>query len=140
MDSPGETGFKSTLFLLAQSKTDIEIRERIFSDTFSGLVVYVDRVPLQGNRMEGILIHDEREKGKSNTLLPGRFSRQESPRSGHYFELSGGDIHRYEPKLQTFQKIKFDTYDLKLRIAKTFAAIEKKLKIGKCQSTIFKKR
>jgi hypothetical protein len=42
--------------------------------------------------------------------------------------LNHGDIHRYEPKVNTFQKIKFDTYDLKLELARTFAAIEKKLK------------
>jgi lipopolysaccharide export system permease protein len=42
--------------------------------------------------------------------------------------LRNGDIHRFEPEAHTFQKIKFNTYDLKLELAKTFAAIEKKLK------------
>jgi len=125
----GNRGFKSTLFVLAQSKTDIEIKERIFSDTFSGLVVYVDRVPIQGNRMEGILIYDDREKGQSNTIVAKQgFLLKNGPDQDIILRLRSGEIHRYDPKLHTFQKIKFDTYDLKLELPKTFAAIEKKLK------------
>lgn len=125
----GNIGFKDTLYRLAQSKADIEIKERIFNDAFSGLVVYVDRVPLQGNHMEGILIYDQREKGKSNTII-AREGFIINNRESHeiILRLRNGDIHRFEPEAHTFQRIKFDTYDLKLELAKTFAAIEKKLK------------
>jgi len=125
----GNRGFKATLYRLAQSKADIEIKERIFNDAFSGLVVYVDRVPLQGNHLEGILIYDQREKGKSNTILAKEGFIINNPESQEIIlRLRNGDIHRFEPEAHTFQKIKFDTYDLKLELAKTFAAIEKKLK------------
>ena len=125
----GNRGFKATLFLLARSKVDIDVKERIFSDAFSGLIVYVDRVPIQGSRMEGVLIYDEREKGKSNTIIAKEGFLVNNPKEQEIvLRLNSGDIHRYEPKLQTFQKIKFDTYDLKLEMAKTFLAIEKKLK------------
>ncbi len=124
----GNRGFKSTLFLIAQSKADIEIKERIFSDRFSGLVVYVDRVPIQGNRMEGILIYDEREKGKSNTIIAEEgFLINNRANQEIILRLNRGDIHRYEAH-QTFQKIKFNTYELRLELAKTFLAIERKLK------------
>jgi lipopolysaccharide export system permease protein len=125
----GNSGFKATLYQLAQSKADIEIKERIFNDAFNNLVVYVDRVPLQGNHMEGILIYDQREKGKSNTIIAkegfliNNYESQEI-----ILRLRNGDIHRFEPEAHTFQKIRFDTYDLKLELARTFAAIEKKLK------------
>ena len=125
----GNRGFKNTLYHLAQSKVDIEIKERIFNDAFSGLVVYVDRVPLQGNHMEGILIYDQREKGKSNTIIAREGFLINHPESQEIIlRLNNGDIHRLEPEAHTFQKIKFDTYDLKLELAKTFGAIEKNLK------------
>ena len=125
----GNRGFKATLYRLVQSKADIEIKERVFNDAFSGLVVYVDRVPLQGNHMEGILIYDQREKGKSNTILAKEGFIVNNPESQEIIlRLRNGDIHRFEPEAHTFQKITFDTYDLKLELAKTFAAIEKKLK------------
>jgi lipopolysaccharide export system permease protein len=79
--------------------------------------------------MEGILIYDQREKGKSNTILAKEGFIINNPESQEIIlRLRSGDIHRFEPEAQTFQKIKFDTYDLKLELAKTFAAIEKKLK------------
>jgi len=125
----GNRGFKATLYRLAQSKADIEIKERIFNDAFNNLVVYVDRVPLQGNHMEGILIYDQREKGKSSTILAKEGFIINNPESQEIIlRLRSGDIHRFEPEAHTFQRIKFDTYDLKLELAKTFAAIEKKLK------------
>jgi len=125
----GNRGFKATLYRLAQSKADIEIKERIFNDAFNNLVVYVDRVPLQGNHMEGILIYDQREKGRSSTILAKEGFIINNPESQEIIlRLRSGDIHRFEPEAHTFQKITFDTYDLKLELAKTFAAIEKKLK------------
>ena len=125
----GNSGFKATLYQLAQSKADIEIKERVFNDSFNNLVVYVDRVPLQGNHMEGILIYDQREKGKSSTIIAKEgflINNRESQEI--ILRLLNGDIQRVEPEAHTFQKIKFDTYDLKLELAKTFAAIENKIK------------
>jgi len=125
----GNRGFKATLFLIAQSRADIEIKERVFNDMFSGLVIYVDRVPIQGNRMEGILIYDDREKGKSNTIIAREGFLINNPESQEIIlRLNNGDIHRYEPRVQTFQKIKFDTYDLKLELSKALLALGKKLK------------
>jgi len=40
----------STLYLIAQSKPDLEIKERVFNDFFSGLIVYVDKVPSKVKR------------------------------------------------------------------------------------------
>ncbi len=125
----GNRGFKATLYRLAQSKADIEIKERIFNDAFNNLVVYVDRVPLQGNHMEGILIYDQREKGISSTIVAKEgflINNRESQEI--ILRLLNGDIQRSEPEAHTFQKIKFDAYDLKLELAKTFAAIENKIK------------
>jgi len=125
----GNRGFKATLFLIAQSRADIEIKERVFNDMFSGMVIYVDRVPIQGNRMEGILIYDDREKGKSNTIIAREGFLINNPESQEIIlRLNKGDIHRYEPRVQTFQKIKFDTYDLKLELSKALLALGKKLK------------
>ena len=125
----GNRGFKATLYQLARAKADIEIKERVFTNAFSGLTVYVDRVPLQGNHMEGILIYDQREKGKSHTIFAKEGFVINRPESEEIIlRLRNGDIHRVEPEARTFQRIKFSTYDLKLELAKTFAAIEKKLK------------
>ena len=125
----GNRGFMATIYLIAQSKADIEIKERVFNDVFDGLVVYVDKVPIQGKRIEGVLIYDERDKEKVNTIFAKEGFLNSDPKSREVvLRLLSGDIHRFEPKTKVYQKIRFDTYDLKLELGKTFAAMGKKLK------------
>ncbi len=125
----GNRGFRATLYRLVQSKANIEIKERVFTNAFSGLIVYVDRVPLQGNHMEGILIYDQREKGKSSTIIAKEAFVMNNPESQEIIlRLLNGDIHRFDSESRTFQKVKFAAYDLRLELAKTFEAIDKKIK------------
>jgi lipopolysaccharide export system permease protein len=119
----GNRSFLSTLYLMTQSKANIEIKERVFNDIFNGLVIYVDKVPIQGKRMEGILIHDKREKEKVNTIFAKEGFVASHPESQEVvLRLLDGDIHRFEPNTNVYQKMKFDTYDLKLELGKAFAA------------------
>jgi lipopolysaccharide export system permease protein len=125
----GNRGFKATLYLLATAKADVEIKERVFNDMFDGLVVYVDKVPIQGKRMEGVLIYDERDKSKLNTIFAREGFIVNNPKTQDIIlTLRKGDIHRYDPKTDLFQKVQFDSYDLKLEIAKAFALIWNKLR------------
>jgi lipopolysaccharide export system permease protein len=125
----GNRGFKATLYLLAKSKANIEVKERVFNDTFSNMVVYVDKVPLQGQRMEGILIYDERTKGVFNTIFAKEgFLVNNAEDQEIVLRLTDGDIHRFEPKANTFQKVNFKTYDLKMELSKALLALDKKIK------------
>jgi len=124
----GNRGFMATLYLIAQSKPDLEIKERVFNDLFNGLVVYVDKVPIQGKKMEGILIYDERDKEKISTIFAKEGFLDTNAKSQEVvLTLLSGDLHRFEPKTKVYQKMKFDTYDLKFEMGKTFASLEKKL-------------
>ena len=119
----GNRGFMATLYVIAQSKVDIEMKERVFNDVFNGLVVYVDKIPIQGEKMEGILIYDEREKGNVNTIFAREGFLASNPQSKEVtLRLLNGDIHRFESKTRVYQKMKFDIYDLRLELGKTFAA------------------
>jgi len=125
----GNRGFRTTLYKIAQSKADIEIKERVFNDQFDGLVVYVEKVPIQGEKMEGILIYDERDQGKTNTIFAREGLLSSNPKSQEVIlRLFNGDIHRFDSQADIYHKIKFDTYDLKLELAKAFTAIGRKLR------------
>jgi lipopolysaccharide export system permease protein len=125
----GNRGFVSTLYLIAQSKPDFEIKERVFNDMFNGVVVYVDKVPIQGKKMEGILIYDERNKENVNTIFAREGFLMSDPSSQEVvLKLLDGNIHRVEPKTAAYQKMRFDAYDLRIELRKSFIAIEKKLK------------
>jgi len=125
----GNLGFKSTLYQIAQSKADVEIKERVFNDIFDGLVVYVDKVPIQGKKMEGILIHDEREKERISTIFAKEGFLTNNPKSQEVIlRLFNGDIHRFEPRTNIYQKVQFNVYDLRLELAKAFTGMGKKLR------------
>ena len=124
----GNHGFISTLKLIAESKPDIEVKERVFN-SFKGLVVYVDKVPVQGKKMEGILIYDERTKENINTIFAQEGFLISDPQSqGVVIKLLNGNIHRFEPQTNAYQKIDFATYDLKMEMGKSIANIEKNLR------------
>jgi lipopolysaccharide export system permease protein len=92
-------------------------------------VVYVDKVPIQGKKMEGILIYDEREQGRSTTVFAKEGFLTNNPKSQEIIlRLLNGDIHRVEYQNNVYQKVQFQTYDIKLELARAFTAIGKKLK------------
>lgn len=125
----GNQGFISTLYLIAQSKANIEIKERVFNDMFNGLVVYVDKVPIQGRKMEGILIYDERDKERVHTIFAKEGFIVNIPETQEVIlRLLSGDIHRFETQTKVYQKMKFDTYDLRLELGRTFASWGARLK------------
>jgi lipopolysaccharide export system permease protein len=79
--------------------------------------------------MEGILIYDERDQGKTNTIFAKEGLLSSNPKSQEVIlRLFNGDIHRFDSQADVYHKIKFDTYDLKLELAKAFTAIGRKLR------------
>jgi lipopolysaccharide export system permease protein len=96
--------------------------------------------------MEGILIYDEREQGKLNTIFAKEGFLTSNPKSQEVIlRLLNGDIHRFEPQTHIYQKIQFNVYDLRLELAKTFLSLSKKLKeyemsIGELKEKIKKNR
>ncbi len=125
----GNRGFMATLTLVARSKADIEIKERVFSDISDGMVVYVDKVPIQGREMDGIMIHDEREKGTVNTIFAQQGFLLSNPKSQEVIlRLFNGDIHTFDQKTQAYRKIRFNAYDLRLDLTKTLANLGKKIR------------
>ena len=80
--------------------------------------------------MEGILIYDERDQGETEyDFCKRRIPRQQSQIPGSHVEALQ---RRYppirDPKPTFIKKFRFDTYDLKLELAKAFTAIGKRLK------------
>jgi lipopolysaccharide export system permease protein len=84
----GNRGFMATLYAIAQTKADVEIQERVFNDDFEGLVVYVDKVPIEGQKMEGLLIYDE---GQEITIFAKKHSSSMTPSPRSRFKTRQGE-------------------------------------------------
>jgi lipopolysaccharide export system permease protein len=126
----GNRGVYEVFFQMAQSKATLEIKERVFNDDFDGLILYVDKVPTYGEKLEGILIYDEREKGRYDTIFAREGFVANNPKTQEVMlKLVKGDIHRFEPNRNLFQKVQFESYDMKLELANAMKAFSgRKLK------------
>lgn len=63
----GNRGLMYTLFDIAKTKAYTALKEKTFNDSFDGVVIYVDKISPGRNRLRGIFIHSEADKGEGAT-------------------------------------------------------------------------
>jgi lipopolysaccharide export system permease protein len=113
----GSLSFKNTLYQIARSKAHIEFKPRVFDDSFSGIVFYADGMNAEGNRLEGVLIQDERDKEKSQVILSRKAEILSDPdREEIILTLQDGSIHIKDQSERFYRKIDFDYYHMRLNI------------------------
>ena len=65
----GNSLLHSGLYEIAKTRASAGIKEKVFNDDFSGLVIYVDHIEPPGNTLRGILISDTRDSSQRNTVF-----------------------------------------------------------------------
>lgn len=119
----GSRSFRDTLYEIARTKVHIDLKPRVFNDSFSGLMFYVDGMNPGGNRMEGVLIQDERDKEKRQVIFSRVAQVVSDPEKGEVILiLRNGSIHITDRKESFYRKIDFDTYHMKLNIGESLGA------------------
>ncbi|MEE9436131.1 MAG: LPS export ABC transporter permease LptF [Candidatus Adiutricales bacterium] len=101
--------YRNELLELAKVSADISIKERIFNNDFSQMVLYVNFIDLNQGWMRDIFIRDSRDTEMDNVVVAsrGRIATDKKKRI-LVFELFDGVIDRVE------ETISFKRYDLKL--------------------------
>ncbi len=60
--------FRDTLLNVLKKGITVDDKEGIFNDTVPGVVIYIDRVDTQTNKLTGILVSDDRDKDEKQTI------------------------------------------------------------------------
>lgn len=107
----GNQSFRSKVFDIARAKASAGIKERVFNDDFDGIVLYIDR--LKGEKMEGVLIYDRREKDGYTIFARGGGIISDPKTMTVTMRLRDGEIHTVGKEL-SYSKVAFSTYDLRL--------------------------
>ncbi len=116
----GSTSFRNTLYEIARTKAHVEFRPRVFNDSFSGLVFYVDGMNPRGDQMKGVLIQDERDKEKSQIIFSKAAQLVSSPEKGEVILiLRDGSIHIKDERGRFYRKIDFGYYHMRLDITES---------------------
>jgi lipopolysaccharide export system permease protein len=119
---------KIHLYNVSKQKASIGIREKVFVDYFKGLLIYAEKIPLDGAFMEGVLIADSRLTDEPNTIIAKKAYLISDPKALTVtLRLENGSTHTVDPGLQNYRKMDFAVYDVNLDIGSSLFD-EKKLK------------
>lgn len=111
----GNTSFKNLLFQITRSKASLGIKERIFNEDFQGLTIYVNKMSIEGQAMEGVMVSDQRDPKEANIIVANRGYLISNPNDLTLtLRLEKGSIHRTSKNLQSYQKLDFLSYGLNL--------------------------
>jgi lipopolysaccharide export system permease protein len=120
---------KRLLFDIARQNASIGIKEKVFYADFKGVLLYAEKIPLDGNFMEGVFVSDNRITGEPNTIIAKRATLVSDPESlSVKLSLENGSIHTVSPDLKNYRKIDFQSYDVKLDIANALAGLTEESK------------
>jgi len=120
---------KRLLFTIAQQNANIGIKEKVFNSDFKGFLFYADRIPVNKNYMEGIVISDNRIIGEQNTILAKKAFLVSDPESMTLkLKLENGSIHTVSSDLKKYRKIDFKNYDINLDLSTALANLEESSK------------
>ena len=125
----GNKSFKDLIFQIAESKADLGVKERIFSEPFDNVVFYVNSFSTQERLMKDVFVVDKRDRGIVNTIIAkeGRiFSRPEKKLITLHF--MNGTIFMVGKDLESARTIKFNTYDLNIGLKDIMAAVASRKK------------
>jgi lipopolysaccharide export system permease protein len=112
----GNHNFENLVFQTAQSKTELALRERVFMDSFSGLVIYINRLPGDG-QMQDVFIVDERDPGRVYTVVAKRGKLYPASQGKVTVRLFDGTLHTVGIGLKSAQTAQFDSYDVTMEAA-----------------------
>ena len=120
---------KRVLFELATQNASIGIKEKVFNADFKGLLLYADKIPADGEYMEGVLISDNRILGEQNTILAKKAFLVANPKLMVVkLRLEDGSIHTVSADLKNYRKVDFRSYDINLDLSTTLATLTDKHK------------
>ena len=120
---------KRLLFTVAQQNANIGIKEKVFNSDFKGFLLYAEKIPVNKNYMEGVIVSDNRNIGEQNTILAKKAFLVSDPESMTVkLKLENGSIHTVSSDLKNYRKIDFDSYDIKLDLSTALASLDESSK------------
>lgn len=115
---------KRLLFDIAQQNAGVGIKEKVFNADFKGIVLYAEKIPVDGDHMEGVIVSDTRLADEPNTTVARKAFLVSDPKSLTVkLRLEDGAIHTVSPDFKNYRKIDFKTYDINLDLSSALANV-----------------
>ncbi len=123
----GFASLREFAYKIAKTSSEVGMQERVFNDSFEGMIIYVDKIAARSGNMQGIFISDRRDPSMSTTILAKEAFIGSDPEAlSVNMRLYNGSFHRVSSDLETFQMGNFDIYDIVLDLRSSFGDLKKK--------------
>jgi lipopolysaccharide export system permease protein len=122
----GNYATKMLLFNVARQKASLGIKEKIFNDDFKGILLYADKIPVNGESMEGVLISDQRLGETPSTIIAQKaYLISDLGSLSITLRLENGSTHTVDKELKNYRKMDFSFYDVKLDLSSSIVDASK---------------
>ena len=120
---------KRLLFNIVQQNASIGIKEKVFNADFKDFLIYAEKVPVNKNYLEGVIVSDNRMINEQNTILAKKAYLVSDPESMTVkLKLENGSIHTVSSDLKNYRKIDFESYDINLNLSSALASFDESSK------------
>jgi len=116
---------KRLIFNIAQQNASIGIKEKVFNADFKDFLIYAERIPVNQNYLEGVIVSDNRMIGEQNTILAKKAFLVSNPESMTVkLRLEEGSIHAVSSDLKHYRKIDFKSYEINVDLSTALANLD----------------
>ena len=137
----GRSALRELTRQIVSSNITIGLKERVFNDSFSDVVIYVNKIDTKSNMLIDVFIEDKRQPDRVNTVIAPRGEIFNEPeRAISHLRLFNGSIHQSNLKDKAAHSIQFDRYDISLPMNTAPAKKDQKPKRPKEMNTGYLKQ
>jgi lipopolysaccharide export system permease protein len=118
---------KKELYSIAKSRVGTALKEKVFTDDFPKILIYVEELIPPGNTAQGILIVDNRDRLKEDIIL-GKVALISTDEQTNTLglRLFDGSIYEREKHRPGFSQTRFNIYDFKLDLDELVGSVRQK--------------
>jgi lipopolysaccharide export system permease protein len=128
----GNRSFKNLIFQIAESKADLGIKERVFSEPFDRVVFYVNSISSREGVMRHVFVVDRRDRDVTNTIVAQEARIFMHPKEKIItVHFAKGTVFVLDQHLKSDRTITFETYDLNIGLKDIMAALAARRKAPK---------
>jgi lipopolysaccharide export system permease protein len=111
----GNRSFKDLIFEIAETRAGLHLKERVFHELFTDVIIYINSIPSGQVAMKDVFIMDKRDPYVINTIVAkeGRILKYPESRT-MTIHFTDGTIFMVKRDLSSARTIRFNSYDLGL--------------------------
>ena len=119
----GRQAIKELTFQVFSSNLDIGLKERTFNDSFSDVMLYVNKIDIKDRALIDVFIEDKRDERMISTVIAPRGKLLSEPDSlVFHLRLYDGMVNQVDVEKRSANSVSFDTYNVRLDLKKAVSA------------------